>query len=40
VGQWLNGKTIDTIYISYDRPASTGQYRGYIDDIIITNGSL
>lgn len=40
VGQWLAGKTIDRILINYDRPASTGQYRGYIDDILITNGAL
>ncbi|BDI28590.1 hypothetical protein CCAX7_006410 [Capsulimonas corticalis] len=40
VGQWLSGKTIDTIYMAYDRPAATGQYRGYLDDLLITNGSL
>ncbi|WP_146210035.1 hypothetical protein [Vitiosangium sp. GDMCC 1.1324] len=40
VGQWLNGKTIDRILVSYDRPASTGDYRGFIDDIVITNGAL
>jgi alpha-mannosidase len=36
IGQWLNGKTIDRILIGYDQPGSTGQYRGYIDDILIT----
>lgn len=40
VGTWLAGKTIDMIYVAYDQPASTGQYRGYIDDILITNGTL
>lgn len=40
VGTWLAGKTIDTIYVAYDQPGSTGQYRGYIDDILITNGTL
>lgn len=40
VGQWLNGKTIDRIIVNYDRPALTGNYRGYIDDILITNGTL
>jgi hypothetical protein len=44
IGQWLNGKTIDKILFGYDyyQPESggpavrpTGQYRGYIDDIII-----
>jgi beta-mannanase len=29
------GKTIDRILVAYDRPASTGGYRGYIDDIKI-----
>lgn len=37
VGQWLNGKTIDRILVAYDQPGSTGQYRGYIDDLLITN---
>jgi hypothetical protein len=40
VGQWLNGKTVDRILVSYDRPPATGDYRGYIDDILITNGTL
>ena len=31
----LAGKTIDRIWVAYDRPGSTGQYRGYIDDINI-----
>lgn len=37
IGQYLNGKTIDRISIGYDQPGGTGQYRGYIDDICITN---
>ena len=40
VGQWLAGKTVDKIWIAYDRPNSTGQFRGYIDDIKITNNSI
>ncbi|MBC8061398.1 MAG: discoidin domain-containing protein [Clostridiaceae bacterium] len=36
LGTKLNGKTIDRINIGYDNPASTGQYRGYIDDITIS----
>ena len=40
VGQWLTGKTVDRILVSYDRPPATGDYRGYIDDILITNGAL
>ena len=31
----LAGKSIDRIWVAYDRPGSTGQYRGYIDDINI-----
>lgn len=37
VGQWLNGKTIDRILVGYDLAPSTGQFRGYIDDILINN---
>jgi len=40
VGQSLAGKTIDRIWIAYDHTGSTGQYRGYIDDISITNDHL
>lgn len=40
VGTWLAGKTIIQILINYDRPATTGQFRGYLDDILITNGTL
>ncbi len=40
IGTSLAGKTIDRIIVNYDRPPSTGQYRGYIDDIVITNGTL
>ncbi|WP_158623450.1 hypothetical protein [Corallococcus sp. CA053C] len=40
VGQWLAGRTVDRILVSYDRPANTGDYRGLIDDILITNGPL
>lgn len=36
IGQWAAGKTITRISIGYDRPDSTGQYRGFIDDIKIT----
>lgn len=40
VGLWLAGKTVDRIWVAYDRPKSSGQYRGYIDDILIINGNL
>ncbi|MDP4238847.1 MAG: glycoside hydrolase family 71/99-like protein [Bacteroidota bacterium] len=40
VGQWLNGKTIDKILVTYDQAANTGDFSGYIDDIIIENGSV
>lgn len=33
----LNGKTISRIDVGYDQPAHTGNYRGYIDDIQISN---
>jgi hypothetical protein len=37
VGQKLNGKTIDRILVGYDYGPSTGQFRGFIDDIQINN---
>lgn len=40
IGRWLRGKVIDKIDIAYDRPNTAGQFRGYIDDILITNGSF
>jgi hypothetical protein len=40
VGQWLAGKTVDKIWVAYDHPPATGQFRGYIDDIKITNNSI
>ncbi len=33
----LSGKTIARIIVAYDQPANTGGYRGYVDDIAITN---
>jgi len=40
IGQWLNGKTIDKILITYDQPASIGNFSGYVDDIILTTNSF
>ncbi|WP_436524123.1 cellulase family glycosylhydrolase [Actinoplanes sp. HUAS TT8] len=37
IGRWANGRTIDRIWIAYDQPAATGDFRGYVDDIEITN---
>jgi len=37
IGEWLGGKTIDKIWIGFSRPIAGGQYRGYIDDLIIAN---
>jgi len=37
IGRWLAGKTIDKIWIGYARQNSTGQYRGYVDDLLIGN---
>ena len=37
VGAQLAGKIIDRIWVTYDRPGSTGQFRGYIDDVAISN---
>jgi hypothetical protein len=40
VGQWRAGTTITQILVAYDRPPLTGDFNGYIDDILITNGAL
>jgi hypothetical protein len=37
IGSVRNGKTISRINVGYDQPANTGGYRGYIDDISLTN---
>jgi len=37
IGAAVNGKTINRIDVGYDQPANTGGYRGYIDDISLTN---
>ncbi len=37
IGAVRNGKTINRINIGYDQPANTGGYRGYVDDIRLTN---
>ncbi|MEV4278430.1 LamG-like jellyroll fold domain-containing protein [Actinoplanes xinjiangensis] len=37
VGAIGAGKQIDTLEIGYDQPANTGGYRGYIDDIAISD---
>ncbi|EAU63689.1 glycoside hydrolase family 71/99-like protein [Stigmatella aurantiaca] len=37
IGQWLAGKTIDRILITYDYGPLTGDFRGFIDDIEISN---
>ena len=39
IGEWLAGKTIDKIWIGYARQGGSvgGQYRGYVDDLLILN---
>ncbi|EPX59872.1 xylosidase/arabinosidase [Cystobacter fuscus DSM 2262] len=37
IGQWLAGKTIDRILITYDYGPLTGDFVGYVDDIEISN---
>lgn len=36
-GNWLAGKTIDKIWVGYASTSTVGQYRGYIDDLVIDN---
>lgn len=37
IGQFLDGKTVDEIWIVYARNDNPGQYRGYIDEITLYN---
>jgi hypothetical protein len=37
IGQWLAGKTIDRILLTYDYGPLTGDFVGYVDDIEISN---
>lgn len=36
IGTWLDGKTIDRILLSYNHAGETGDFRGYIDDVKIS----
>lgn len=36
-GMWLIGKTVDKIWVAFDRSNGSGQFRGYIDDLSISN---
>jgi len=35
IGQWCEGKVIKRILVAYDQQLTSGQFKGYIDDIII-----
>ncbi|MCY1144331.1 trypsin-like serine protease [Actinoplanes sp. Pm04-4] len=37
LGAVANGKTVDTVAVAYDQPAGTGGYRGYVDDLAISD---
>jgi hypothetical protein len=37
IGQVAEGKSIATLTVGYDQPANTGGYRGFVDDISITD---
>ena len=37
IGEVAEGKSIATLTVGYDQPANTGGYRGYLDDIAITD---
>ncbi|MCC2685332.1 MAG: xylosidase/arabinosidase [Paenibacillaceae bacterium] len=40
IGQALNGKTIQTILVGFDGSGAAGDFRGYIDDIVLTTGEI
>jgi lysophospholipase L1-like esterase len=35
----LAGRTVDRIHLGYDQPAGTGVFRGYVDDIAVTDST-
>ena len=35
----LAGRTVDRIHLGYDQPAATGVFRGYVDDIAISDST-
>jgi lysophospholipase L1-like esterase len=35
----LAGRTVDRIHLGYDQPAGTGIFRGYVDDIAVTDSA-
>ncbi|HEU5383590.1 MAG TPA: RHS repeat-associated core domain-containing protein [Ktedonobacteraceae bacterium] len=37
IGAKVSGKTLNRIDVGYDQPANTGGYRGYIDDIVLSD---
>ena len=37
LGDWTAGKTINTISVAYDQGPNTGGYRGFVDDVAITD---
>lgn len=37
IGASVNGKSINRIDVGYDQPGNTGGFRGYIDDISVSN---
>ena len=37
IGDWVAGKVINTISIAYDQGPKTGGYRGFVDDLAITD---
>ncbi|MCM4078072.1 S1 family peptidase [Paractinoplanes hotanensis] len=37
LGAVANGKTVDTLAVAYDQAAGTGGYRGYVDDLALSD---
>jgi lysophospholipase L1-like esterase len=35
----LAGRTVDRVHLGYDQPANTGVFRGYVDDIMISDST-
>jgi hypothetical protein len=40
IGQWLAGKIIDRFVVAFDHTGTTGQFNGFIDDLIIQSPNI
>jgi RNA polymerase sigma factor (sigma-70 family) len=39
IGQWLAGKMVDRIVVTYDHASASGPFGCFLDDLVVTNGT-